>query len=143
MDKILIKKIKYEDDLEELLYFFKTKVDISSNSFTYFKKRNFVTIKDHLATFLMSENDNTIGYSHLDKDGESIWFGICIADDYIGKGYGKKLILSTLEEANLKKVPTVLLSVYKNNVPAFNLYKKVGFQVYSENETSFFMKKDL
>jgi ribosomal protein S18 acetylase RimI-like enzyme len=143
MNKILVKKINYEDHLEELIYFFNEKAKVSSNLFTYFKKREFKVIKNHLATFLMLENNKTIGYSHLDKDGGDVWFGICMADDYIGRGYGKKLILLTLEEASLKKIPTVLLSVYKNNQAAFKLYQKVGFQVYSENENSFFMKKDL
>lgn len=143
MDNIKIAQITYENDLKDLKAFFETECGSSSNTFTYFGKRGYEVIKNHLLTNLLYVNNQPAGYSHLDKDGEKIWFGICIAEKHKGKKLGEKLIIHTLEQASENKIKNVLLSVYKNNLPAIRLYEKIGFKVYTENELSYFMIKEL
>jgi ribosomal protein S18 acetylase RimI-like enzyme len=143
MDDIKIVKITYENDLKDLKAFFEIECGSSNLSFTYFNKRGYEVIKNHLLTNLLYVNNQPAGYSHLDKDGENIWFGICIAEKYKGKKLGEKLIIHTLQQANENNIKNVLLSVYKDNLPAIRLYEKLNFKVYTENELSFFMIKEL
>ncbi len=143
MDNIKIEKISYEKDVKDLKRFFEEQCGSSKESFTYFKKRSYEVIKNHLVTNLLYIDDKPAGYSHLDKDGENIWFGICIAENYKGKKLGEKLIKHTLAQADENKIKNVLLSVYKNNLPAICLYEKLNFKIYTENELSFFMIKEL
>jgi ribosomal protein S18 acetylase RimI-like enzyme len=138
---LTIRQISFSSDLKDVQKFFESNCGTSSHSFTYFKKRTYDVIEKHIATFLAYDNFEPIGYSHLDVEDGIVWFGICIGEKYRGRGLGEKLILVTLEEAAKKAIPTVLLSVYKDNLAAINLYKKVGFEVFKENDLSFFMKK--
>jgi GNAT superfamily N-acetyltransferase len=142
MEKNLkIKKIIYEEDLQDLKNFFINICGESVNTFSYFLKRDFSIIKNHVTTNLVFDGLDPIAYSHLDRDGDKIWFGICVGQNYVGKKIGSLLLAHTLEQALDNKCSCVNLSVYKNNLPAINLYKKFGFMVYNENESSFFMKR--
>jgi ribosomal protein S18 acetylase RimI-like enzyme len=140
---IKIIKIHPKEHLSEVKNFFELKAGSSVNNFTYFKKRNFECIEKHLATFLLYFNDELAGYSHLDKDSEKVWFGICIGENYIGKKLGDKLLEETLNTAKNYGINEIFLSVYKSNIPAINLYKKKNFVVFQENENSFFMKRKI
>lgn len=144
MEKNLkIKKINFENDLKELKYFFENMVGSSINAFSYFSKRHFSAIKQHVVTNLVFDDDTPIAYSHLDKDKDNIWFGICVAENYIGKKIGNFLIQETLNQGQELGYSTIFLSVYKNNLRAINLYKKFNFIVYNENVASYFMKRTL
>jgi ribosomal protein S18 acetylase RimI-like enzyme len=143
MDNILITNITFDANLTDLKSLFEIKCKNSISSFTYFKNRSYEVIKNHLVTNLMYLNGEAVGYSHLDVDGDQIWFGICIADSCRGKGLGEKLINHTLLQASKNNVKKILLSVYKDNSVAINLYTKVGFKVFKETEKSFFMVKEI
>jgi len=143
METIEIKKIKYTENLNDLKYFFETKCEISTNFFSYFKTRSYECIKNHLVTNLMYFNNIPVGYSHLDKEDKNVWFGICIADSFKGKKFGEKLTVYTLSQAAEYNVHTVSLSVYRENLTAINLYKKLGFSLFDETDKSFFMKKEI
>jgi len=140
---IKIININFEDHLEELKYFFKYNVGSSNIMFTYFNKRNFECIKNHLATFLIYFNNEIAGYSHLDKEKEKIWLGICIGEKYKGKKLGDILLEETLKYAENNGIKEVLISVYKDNHIAINLYKKKYFIIFQENENSLFMKRKI
>jgi ribosomal protein S18 acetylase RimI-like enzyme len=61
-------------------------------------------------------------------------FGISIAREFRGKGIGKKLIETVLEEAkkNLKHIRIIHLECFASNETACNLYKSVGFKEYGK-----------
>lgn len=58
--------------------------------------------------------------------------GISIAKDFRGKGIGRKLIESVLDEAkkNLTHLKIIHLECFANNETACSLYKSVGFKEY-------------
>lgn len=143
MDNIVIKKINYNDGIEDLKVFFEKNCGSSAESFTYFNKRSYNSIQNHLVTNLIYLNQIPCGYSHLDKEEKNIWFGLCIGEKFKGKKLGELLIKKTLEQASELGVVNVLLSVYKTNAPAIRLYEKIGFVITHENNASFFMKKEL
>ena len=87
-------------------------------------------------SYFIIVNDNIIGclvkYSYLD--------GILLDElylecDYRHKGIGSDILKNIISENEI-----VYLWVYKNNDIAFNLYKKIGFNVDQETETRYFMK---
>ena len=84
-------------------------------------------------------NDQKIGLLKVaEQDNEIEIFQIQIAPNYQNKGLGREIIKSILKEASAKKIP-VKLSVLKVN-KAQNLYKNLGFEIYDENEFSYFMR---
>lgn len=51
-----------------------------------------------------------------------------------GKGYGEAISLYLLNKAKEKGYKSVALGVDCDNVAAVSLYKKLGFNVYEEDE---------
>ena len=111
-------------------------------SFRYFEKRPFNVITRHILTAILFKNGVPIGYGHLDKEGESIWLGIAVAESHHGAGFGKLLMNFLLKKGHEKGIRTIYLTVDKNNTSAMNMYQKNAF-VYVEdiNEESVLMKR--
>lgn len=108
----------------------------SQNTFRYFKSRNFDCLKNHLVTRLYYENDLCVGYGHLDLEN-FIWLGICVGDNHQGKGYGNFIMGDLISSTN----QDIFLTVDKENIPAFELYKKRGFVIEKLNESNILMIK--
>jgi ribosomal protein S18 acetylase RimI-like enzyme len=108
-----------------IIYDFLKNCQKSLRHFRYFEKRKpEECIKYHESTIILNFNEKPVGYAHLDKDCYNTWLGICIADEYVGKGFGKILMEETLNRAKCK---TITLTVDSDNLAAINLYKKFGF----------------
>lgn len=73
-----------------------------------------------------------------EQDNEIEIFQIQIAPNHQNKGIGSQIIQSIRKEASAKRIP-VKLSVLKVN-KAQTLYQNLGFEIYDENEFSYFMK---
>lgn len=65
--------------------------------------------------------------------------GILLDEIYVKKAYRNRKIGSTLIKQILEENKIVYLWVYKKNVIALNLYKKLGFKVKEETNTRYFM----
>jgi ribosomal protein S18 acetylase RimI-like enzyme len=113
------------------------------NTFRYFNKRDISIIKNHIITILLSINDKIIGYAHIDQDDDKYWFGICIDNNYQGKGYGTKIMEYILNHEKIKNINKINLSVDKTNSNAISLYKKFNFIIINEYSTYFLMEKTL
>ena len=59
---------------------------------------------------------------------------------YIIKDYRNKKIGTNIINEILKTNKKLHLMVYKNNIKAINLYKRIGFNIEDETETRYFMK---
>lgn len=64
---------------------------------------------------------------------------IHILPEYQGFGIGSDLIRNTVAEAKEKNKSTTL-GCFKDNVNAFKLYKRLGFEMVNETETHFVLK---
>ena len=85
-----------------------------------------------LGIFLIESNRlvGTIKLEPIDKDSQHAWLGILIGDpEDHRKGYGSEAIMLLLNHArNDLQLKQIFLGVNSSNLPAINLYKKIGFQ---------------
>lgn len=99
-------------------------------------KEKIKEVKGRREVFIVAECDSKIvGTTGIGLNKERrnhvADFGITIKQGYRGVGLGKYLMTEILKLAKreLKPAPKVFrLSVYPNNKPAINLYKKFGFK---------------
>ena len=68
--------------------------------------------------------------------------GILLNEIYLEKNYRKKGIGTNILTNILNNNPKVYLWVYKENINAVNLYKKLGFKIIETTATRYFMKYD-
>ena len=87
--------------------------------------------------FLILENpaDGSVGgTSWITWDGRRTFLHhFSIHPSLQGKGYGRKLAQASLAFAHEKNCP-MKLEVHKQNLPAVNLYKSLGFKVFEDYE---------
>jgi ribosomal protein S18 acetylase RimI-like enzyme len=88
--------------------------------------------------YLIVYQSGKAGRLQLDKNDNGIRIiNISLLSAYRDKGLGTKIINGIITEANQKKIP-VYLDVDKTN-PAVNLYSKMGFSTYQQNDLKYSM----
>ncbi len=108
--------------------------------FRYYDSRPLDIMDHHLATFVIRHQGASIAYGHLDKEDDTIWLGIAIAENFQGKGLGKLMMAHLLSYARLQKISKIKLAVDLDNYAAIPLYKKFGFKEYQSTKKVFFME---
>lgn len=68
---------------------------------------------------------------------------ISISETYAGNGIASLLINKGIEKAKNDGAAGLKLEVSKNNHPALNFYKKLGFSQYDQNDISYFLSLTL
>jgi ribosomal protein S18 acetylase RimI-like enzyme len=115
-----------------------------SKNFRYYEKRDISVIENHLVTIIgLEPNLIPIAYGHIDycKETNIYWLGICILDEYQGKGFGNQMMIKLIEIFKEKQLSKELyLTVDKDNQKAINLYKKFNFDLIEDNNTYYKMK---
>jgi ribosomal protein S18 acetylase RimI-like enzyme len=109
-------------------------------TFRYFKTRNIDIIKNHVITIILLVDGLSIGYAHIDYDNK-YWFGICILENYQGKGFGRQMMEYLFNHQKVKNLQEVILSVDKINDKAIRLYKTFNFSIIEEHDKFYIMKK--
>ncbi|MFH1314996.1 MAG: GNAT family protein [Candidatus Uhrbacteria bacterium] len=95
--------------------------------------------------FTICNNKTPIGFmglSNIDKTNKNADLFIAIGEDkYRGKGIGK-VAMKWLIDYGFKelKLHKINLGVIKNNLPAINLYKKLGFVIEGEMKDEVYFK---
>lgn len=95
---------------------------ISNQIFEY---KNIVLNNIIVGSFLITKNENGL---LLDE--------IFIEEQYRNKGIGTSIIKDVVSKSN----SNVYLWVYKDNIKAFNLYNKIGFNIKEETDSRYYMK---
>lgn len=82
--------------------------------------------------FLILEDETKqriIGTSWLSWDGRRIHMQyFAVSPSMQGRGYGRRLARASMDFALSKKAP-LKLEVHRNNMPAIQLYKSMGFKI--------------
>jgi ribosomal-protein-alanine N-acetyltransferase len=72
--------------------------------------------------------DNLIGFVVFSiQVGECHILNLCIHAQYQGRGYGKQLLMHSLEKAKQRKAGIAFLEVRRSNSKAITLYQNAGF----------------
>ena len=95
---------------------------ISNQIFEY---KNIVLNNIIVGSFLITKNENGL---LLDE--------IFIEEQYRNKGIGTSIIKDVVSKSN----SNVCLWVYKDNIKAFNLYNKIGFNIKEETDSRYYME---
>lgn len=95
---------------------------ISNQIFEY---KNIVLNNIIVGSFLITKNENGL---LLDE--------IFIEEQYRNKGIGTSIIKDVVSKSN----NNVYLWVYKDNIKAFNLYNKIGFNIKEETNSRYYME---
>lgn len=81
-------------------------------------------------------NEKIVGCVLLtDIDDGKLLDEIYLEEQYRNQGIGTDIIKNILNENNI-----VYLWVYKKNIKAISLYKKMGFNIIKETDTRYYMK---
>lgn len=91
--------------------------------------------KDTL-TLYCYENNAIVGTarSRITNNKANI-IGVYVSPCSRGKGFSKKMMIFLIKELTYLNINTLYLSVNKTQIPAINLYLKVGFKIIGEEKT--------
>jgi len=99
----------------------------SLETFRYFNKRDVgEALGNHLVT-IVGHDDGPVAYGHLDASGDDVWLGICIAEQHVGNGLGRKMMEALVKYADENGVEELSLTVDAENYAAIALYENFGF----------------
>jgi len=88
------------------------------------------------------ESNRIVGTSWMTYDGRRIHLHhFAIKPEFQGKGFGRRLSIRSLEIAREKQCP-VKLEVHRENLPAINLYRSLGFSPFDDYEVYMIMMND-
>ena len=140
MDYKLIKSSN--DDIEKLIDYKKKTIfeyakDLSENEINKinnYVKNNVPKLLNNYSNIVV--DDKVVGCLLLtDKDDGTLLDEIYLEEKYRNKGIGTSIIKEVINNNDI-----IYLWVYKENVQAISLYKKLGFNVIEETESRYYMK---
>ncbi|WP_292464426.1 N-acetyltransferase [Methanolobus sp.] len=73
-----------------------------------------------------------LSYSHIHKT--ATLYSFAVDSDRRGCGIGKRLLQKGIREMKLSFVSCISLFVARENIPAINLYRNMGFRILRELE---------
>jgi GNAT superfamily N-acetyltransferase len=113
----------------------------TTSTFRYFQSRTMDCLSNHAYTILGMIDGQPMAYGHIDFENK-FWLGVCVKEEFQGKGYGKQIVQNLLAFAQgYLPIQTLHLSVDDTNEKAIALYKKFGFLIEHHNDSIYFMKK--
>lgn len=140
MNGIIVSSEINKDELEEFLKDtqFKSTVPILDYINKVCQNAEFIIFRNESIIYGLSiiyVNKLEVGFAYITY--------IAISQEYRGKGLAKKLLSDTCLLAQKRGFRYVRLEVKKSNSTAFQLYNRMNFRVIDENETSYFMEREL
>lgn len=101
---------------------------INSKFFRYFNTRNINVIQNHKYTILLINNNDCVGYGHIDFEDNMYWLGIYIKKEFRSQGLSKIIMNDLIKFFNTHFPNKILhLTVDNDNIIAYTLYVKYGF----------------
>ncbi|MGQ9493727.1 MAG: GNAT family N-acetyltransferase [Anaerolineae bacterium] len=87
-----------------------------------------------LRGYVWIANGQLVGNVSLNRDSEQhdLWSisNVAVHPEFRGHGIARQLMKAAIQEARQKGARLVILEVQKENAPAHQLYKELGFQIY-------------
>lgn len=103
----------------------------------------FPSLRDIICGFIFEEDSKPVGLVNYMKPpgGPAEWMivNVTVLPEYRHRGIARKLVESTIAELRKRQAQRALLDVIEDNLPAFNLYKELGFAPYATSTQYDFM----
>ncbi len=132
------------DHVAALRWFYASLPDWLVKWFEPFPEQSDRKITEHLQNALegkaislgLCEPDGTIvGHAFvMNTRDDSPVFGIGLQEPLIGSGWGRRLTSAVLSEADVRGVPRITLTVFKENNRARQLYESFGFTAVGDHQ---------
>ncbi len=91
-------------------------------------------------TFIAEADNGNVGSVRIElNDGTGGVYGLGVLSEYRGRGYGRELLMWSVEKLIEMGADRVILQVDTDNENALNLYKSCGFE--DENVMSYYMMR--
>jgi hypothetical protein len=118
---------------------------IQSKHFRYFNNRTIECLDNHLITLFLKDikNEKIVGYSHIDKEDSTNWFGIYLEESLCNKKIGNLIMNYIFLNNTIIGINELSLSVDKDNFVAIRLYEKNIFETIRITNDIIYMKKVL
>lgn len=140
-----------KEDVKDLLALYNNSVDekvytTAISKVTIKEERNFIKnclneIEEGEAIYLVAEFEKkvlgiaSIVKKNLKLESHKGDYGILIAKELQGEGVGEEISKLIISEAKkFLKLKIIILRVFEENLPAINLYKKLGFEMVGKIE---------
>ncbi|MEK7311502.1 MAG: GNAT family N-acetyltransferase, partial [Chloroflexota bacterium] len=102
-------------------------------------------LRDALHGFIFQDDGKPVGminFTRQGNDDEWLISSVTVQPTYRRCGIARKLVETTINDLRARKAKAIFLEVISGNLPAFNLYKELGFDpfavaaqyVYDKNE---------
>ncbi len=137
-----MKIVKIDESGLGLLRQFIARIGASGASFRYFNSRPPEVVRNHVVTLLaLDDAEIPVCYGHLDREDDTVWLGICVAEGYTGQGLGGKMMTALVNAGDEAGISEIKLSVDKDNLTAIRLYEKNGFRfIFGNDKISFYLR---
>jgi len=93
-------------------------------------------LRDFIHGHVWEEDGRIAGFTQLHRRGTTAtWYisAVGVHPDFRRRGIAQKLVESAIDLVRRRKGKRLLLDVIEGNLPAVNLYSKLGFENYSSN----------
>lgn len=97
---------------------------------TWFLKKYFGKHKNFC--FVADIKKRVIGYCRIDLTGGVFFISIALHPDYLGRGYGSRLLKDSLEIINTNK--KIMADVRENNVASLKFFLRNNFVIYKKSK---------
>ncbi len=95
----------------------------------------------HGAVYIIEADNNPAGIAEYMRDMEeentAYLYGLAVAKEYRGQGWGKQLLAESLQEIKEKGIKQVELTVDPANKRACTLYRKFGFEKIEQRKDEY------
>lgn len=105
-----------------------------------------VTSHEGMDLYYLAVDDDVVAYGMLrgwDEGYEVPSLGLAVHPRYRGVGLGSLMASFLVAAARLRRAPAVRLRVYPDNVEAFRLYRRLGFEFAPEQGGQFLGRLEL
>ena len=128
------------EDVETACKLFNDSFDNLSGNFI--PTESYGTLFKECQILVAKENGAFLGAIHQEKEGATNIIGhVAVVDSARGKGVGKALVRAFIERNHESDKTRYQLWVQRQNEPAVNMYKKLGFKFINKSTVSLIKKR--
>lgn len=101
-------------------------------------------LRDALCGFIYKDDGKPVGAINFTRQGNDEWLiaNVTVLPTYRRRGIARQLVEAAINDLRARKAKAIFLEVIAGNLPAFNLYREMGFDpfagaaqyVYEKNE---------